>query len=184
MRFSAYASAARRACLGMALVAIPATSPSVSAQDASRWECNAPYGETAENFAILPPGTRSVRGLIQFMSGDWGEYGQPRAAISLNGTVPPGTPHCACTGLMAFLRSDDKVQYEMHGNGHGEPFAQANLGVPITFRVSIDAKGQLLVSIGKTDPVSKTTMLEYPATRPLRLSCSGARVVFSDLRTE
>jgi len=132
----------------------------------------------------LPPGTRSVSGQIQFVSGDWGEYGLPRAAISLNGTVPPGTPHCACTGLMAFLRSDNNVQYEMHGNGNVVPFAQANLGVPITFKVSIDPSGQLTVSIDKTDPVTKTLKLDYPVNRPLRLSCSGADVVFSDLHTE
>ena len=166
------------------MVALAATSMPVMAQDASRWECKAAYGETAENFAILPPGTRSVSGHIQFVSGDWGEYGLPRAAISLNGTVPPGATHCACTGLMAFLRSDEKVQYEMHGNGNAVPFAQANLGVAIAFKVAIDPSGQLLVSIDETDPVSKTLKLDYAVNRPLRLSCSGANVVFSDLHTE
>lgn len=154
------------------------------AQDNGRWECKAAYGQTEENFAILPPGTRSVSGHIQFVSGDWGEYGQPRAAISLNGVVSPGASHCACTGLMAFLQSDDTVQYEMHGNGNGQPFAQAKLGVAVTFKVFIDQSGQLLVSIGKTGAVTKTLQLEYPADKPLRLSCSGADVVFSDLRTE
>jgi len=85
---------------------------------------------------------------------------------------------------MAFLRSDNNVQYEMHGNGNVVPFAQANLGVPITFKVSIDPSGQLTVSIDKTDPVTKTLKLDYPVNRPLRLSCSGADVVFSDLHTE
>jgi len=82
------------------------------------------------------------------------------------------------------LRSDDNVQYEMHGNGNAQPFAQAKLGVPITFRVSIDASGELLVAIGKTDAVSKTLKLAYPVDRPLRLSCSGANVVFSDLHSD
>jgi hypothetical protein len=184
MRFFTCHATARRVGFGSAMLALAAASAPAAAQDASRWECQAAYGQTAENFTIFPPGTRSVSGHIQFVSGEFGYGSQPRAAISLNGTVPPGTPHCACTGLMAFLDSDDKVQFEMHGNGNGEPFAQANLGVAITFKVFIDQSGKLLVSMGKTNAVTKTLQLDYPVERPLRLSCSGADVVFSDLRTQ
>lgn len=175
---------ARSAAVTLAAIALAGSSAPSLAQAADRWECAAAYGETAENLAILPPGTRTVSGKIRFVSGDWGEYGMPRAAIGLNGSVPPGTPHCACTGLMAFLRADNKVQYEMHGNGRAEPFAQSGLGLDIDFTVAIDAGGQLLVSIDRSDPVGKTLKLDYPVDRPLRLSCSGAKVVFSDLRTQ
>lgn len=167
------------AALAFALTGGPAF-----AENVGRWECHTGYGE---NDRIIVPEGRAISGHIQFVDGVIGPDRMPRAEIALRVEVPPGEGGCGCTGLLAFLvpkpEGGLKVQFEVHGNGNAEPFAQAKPGVPITFRVAVK-DGVLTISMGKTDPVTKTLRLRYPPAGPLNVSCSGANVVFSDLELE
>ena len=167
------------AALMLATAAVPAVAKAVD-----HWACATNSGsETPAKDWVVLPGVHAVSGYIRFIEGTSGPGWQPHAAITLRAAVPSGEEDCGCTGLMAFLLPDLKVQYEVHGNGGGEPFAQARPGVAITFRVSV-TDDLLSVSIGKTDPVTKSVKLRYPPAGPLFLSCTSASVEFFDIRTE
>ena len=174
-------------CVAAALM-LAATAAPAAANAVDNWACatGSRSDAPAKDWVALP-GVHAVSGHIRFIEGTSGPGWQPHAAITLRTAVPPGEEDCGCTGLMAFLIPDPdgglKVQYEVHGNGGGEPFAQARPGVAITFRVSV-TDDLLSVSIGKTDPVTKSVKLRYPPTGSLFLTCTSANVEFFDIRTE
>ena len=174
-------------CVAAALMLATTSAPAV-ANALDHWACatSSGSGTSAKDWVVLP-GVHTVSGYIRFIDGTSGPGWQPHAAITLRAAVPSGEEDCGCTGLMAFLIPDPdgglKVQYEVHGNGGGEPVAQARPGVAITFRLSV-TDDLLSVSIGKTDPVTKSVKLRYLPTGLLFLTCTSANVEFFDIRTE
>ena len=177
------------AWLRLALVAGAAAATSCSsafAQDQETWRCKTDYGTYTRNELDVPRASHVLSGRIWFHSGTVGEEWEPDAHIAFTDSKAPPTSGCYCNGIRAEIYSGkpDTVIFFMIYNGQSQGFAQAKVGIPITFRLSIDSQGMMTASIGKTHPVSTSAQLVLPAHDKVFMDCSSGDVSFMNVRAE
>jgi hypothetical protein len=151
-------------------------------QSGGAWQCAAESGHFAENPLPLSDEVRSLGGRILFERGLPDERWDPVAKIGFSSNGP--SSHCNCAGVLARVHRSqpDIVTFYVVADGQEIGFAQAPLGRPITFHLSISASGMLTASVGKTTPSVKTVRLRNPHHDTLLMSCSSGVVTFQDLQ--
>ena len=167
----------KTACLAI-VAAIALGSASADAQSGGSWDCDADNGRFAENPQPLSSGAHVLSGQIRFDAGHLGQWG-PVAHIGFAERTADGR-NCDCAGLLAMIYSQqpDIVTFYIEANGQKVGIAQAPLGRPITFRLSLDGAGGFTAQVGKTTPQVKTFKLRKPQRNTLHMSCSSAAVSF------
>jgi hypothetical protein len=154
------------------------------AQDQESWRCSTDYGTYSQNALPIPRASHVLSGRILFHSGVVGEQWEPDAHIAFTDSRNPAPSGCFCNGIHAEIYSGqpDIVTFFMIYNGRSEGFAQAKVGIPITFRLSIDSQGIMTASVGKTNPISKSARLAHPQHDLAYMNCSSGDVSFLNLR--
>lgn len=167
----------------IAMIALISCS-TASAQDQVTWRCNAENGVFSENPQQIPPRSKILSGRIQFNAGDFGETWNPVAHIAFADSKLPTHGDCFCNGIRASIHpaEPETVKFFMTYNGQSAGIAQGPVGVPITFRLSIDDQGVLTAVIGKTNPVTKSAKLFHPLRDTVQMSCSSGDVSFLDVQ--
>ena len=173
--------------LRLALVATVAIASGCSpalAQDQDTWRCSTDYGTHREHREHIPRATRVLTGRILFHSGEVGQEWEPGAHIAFTDSHFAASSGCFCNGIRAEIYSDepDIVKFFMIYNGREEGVAQAKVGIPITFRLSIDSRGVMTTTIGRTSPVSKSAQLMHPPRDTVFMDCSSGDVSFVNVR--
>lgn len=150
------------------------------------WQCDVPNGSFVQNPQSISPKSQVLSGQIQFQRGQFGEQWNPTAHVAFTDSNLPTNGDCFCNGIRASIypAEPDTVKFFMIYNGQSEGIAQAPVGKPITFRMSIDDGGVLTVAIGKTNPAVKTAQLFHVERDTMQLSCSGGNVSFLDVQAE
>ena len=167
----------KTACLAI-VAAIALGNAPADAQSGDSWDCDADNGRFAENPQPLSSGAHVLSGQIRFDAGHLGEWG-PVAHIGFAERTADGR-NCDCAGLLAMIYSQqpDIVTFFIEANGQKVGIAQAPLGRPITFRLSLDGAGGFTAQVGKTTPQVKSFKLRKPLRNTMHMSCSSAAVSF------
>ena len=176
-----------RASIRSALIAIVASGIACSpayAQDQETWRCSTEYGTHANSVLPIPGRTQILTGRILFHSGEIGNEWEPAAHIAFTDSRFVASSGCFCNGIRAEIYSGkpDTVIFFMIYNGQSVGFAQAKVGIPITFRLSIDGQGVMTATIGKTHPISKSAQLVHPRRDRVYMDCSSGDVSFLNVQ--
>lgn len=177
----------RSAKMGLAAVVAAATAcSSAFGRDQVSWQCDAENGRYSQNPQSISRGVHTLTGQIQFRSGQFGEQWNPTAHIAFTDAASPTNADCFCNGIRAsvYPSEPNTVKFFMTFNGQSTGIAQAPVGKPITFRLSIDDEGVLTTVIGKTNPVVQKAQLRYPQHDILHLSCSSGTVSFLNVQAQ
>lgn len=150
------------------------------ASDVETWRCNAPFGHYQVHELAIP-GSHVVTGRILIHSVDKGEGWASQGKVSLEDSKF-AADGCNCAGLAAKGFSDPAQVdfYAAHGDAE-DVIDTRKFGVPITFRIELDPKGTMTVTIGKEHVASKTVPISHPHRDTIELSCSGADVSFLNI---
>ena len=169
-------------CAAIAIVLMSCST--ASAQDEASWQCSAENGVFSANPRQLASGSKTLNGRIQFNSAQFGDTWNPVAHIAFVDSKLPSNGDCFCNGIRASIHpaEPETVKFFITYNGQSAGIAQAPVGVPITFQLSIDEQGFLTAVIGKTNPVTKSAKIVYPERDTLHMSCSSGDVSFLNVR--
>ena len=174
-------SAAIRLALAGTVALAANCSPALAQQ---AWRCSAENGRYVENPRAISPRVSTISGRIQFNRGDFSGTWNPVAHIAFTDSRLPQNGDCFCNGIRAEIYPDEPniVKFFMIFNGAESGIAQAQVGIPITFRLSIDSQGEMTAVIGKTNPVAQTAGLAHPRRDRVQMSCSSGDVSFLNLQ--
>lgn len=175
-------SAAIRLVLVGTLALATGCSPALAQQ---AWRCSAENGRYVENPRRISPRISTLSGRIQFNRGDFSGTWNPVAHIAFTDGRLPQNGDCFCNGIRAeiFPNDPNTVKFFMIFNGNESGIAQADIGKPITFRLSIDNQGEMTAVIGKTNPIAQTASLAHARRDTVQMSCSSGDVTFLNLQT-
>jgi hypothetical protein len=176
-------SAAVRLAFVAGLCAAAGSSPAF-AQDQETWRCSADNGRYDQYPEEVSPKVRFLTGRIQFNGGDYGEHWNPTAHIAFTDSALPMNGDCFCNGIRAsmYRAQPGVVKFFLIANGRSVGIAQAPVGIPITFRLSIDSQGVMTAVIGKTSPRAQSAKLAHPRRDMVHMSCSSGDVSFLNVR--
>jgi hypothetical protein len=168
----------------VAALALFASSSPALAQDQETWRCSTDYGTYDSNSLEIPTGTHFLSGRILFHSGQVGHEWEPGAHIAFTDSRNPAPSGCFCNGIRAeiYAGQPNIVTFFMIHNGRSTGFAQAPVGIPITFRLTIDSQGVMTATIGKTRQISTSAQLVHPQHDTVFMDCSSGDVSFLNLR--
>ena len=156
------------------------------AQINGSWSCDASNGNFREFDTPISPRVQLVAGQMVFDSRDFSGSEIPSAHIAFgDSSNAPDQDHCNCNGIRAQIFPDepDTVKFYMVRNGRAVGMAQGPVGTPITFAFMIDGNGIMTASIGRTNPMVKSTKLVSPKRNRVHVTCSNANVRFLSVRT-
>ena len=170
----------------VAVFAVASACSSAFGQDHLTWRCDVPNGRFVQNPQSISPTSNALSGQIQFDGSRFGEQWNPTAHVAFTDSKLPTNGDCFCNGIRASIypSEPETVKFFMIYNGQSEGIAQAPVGKPITFRMSIDEGGVLTVAIGKTNPAVKTAQLFHVDRDTMQLSCSSGNVNFLNVQAE
>lgn len=158
-------------------LAVASSSPAYAG---ASWQCAAPNGSYDELPVPISPGVRTLSGRIQFNRGEHGERWNPKAVVAFTDSGNVADSGCFCNGIRASIHpaEPNTVKFFVIANGREMGMAQGPVGVPISFRVSIDGQGMMTAVVGKSNPRVKTFKLAHPRRDTVHMSCSSGDVSF------
>ena len=154
----------------------------------TNWQCSAPNSFYQQHRMVIREGRTTLSGQINVtradLSGEWA----PKAVVAFTDASQlinfDGSGDCLCNGVraMIYAQEPEVVRFFLIANGREIGMAQGPVGTPISFRIAVDAKDLMTVTIGKTNPVVQSAQLVPAVRNQVRMTCSSGDVSFLNVR--
>lgn len=170
-------------CLA-AIGGVATASASAEIADRESYRCNAPGGQGGGTVFPFDAAGTTISGKVSFHSADVGtEWASVVKILAHQRGAHNADGDCGCNGIAIYaFKNPDHIEFYTTVNNQEVPLQRGALfDSPISFKIVVDPKGVMTVTIGKNQPSVQTVKLRHPEHDTLELTCSGADVSFLNM---